>query len=264
MFYWLAMIQSAKSTNATAQPTNATAKRLRQVLLVFLLLVLAVWGSSYYAQWALRWRAEHMLTDIRALNVNQSNWQAAQALMKKWSDYASTPANCTSDFCNYRITMVQSLPQMLVGYPDPGAHNWLPRIVSHLGLRSAAARAGFSVQHGVVTAKWFAEQVSLPTQDWYLRQGAYVPDLAVSSGEYPGFPNIDTGLALHPYRRARNWKGPYGITIYFLPQEDPAEQTRLMDFQLTCVTRFHPCRDEGDIQPEARRMLDEEEPAPTR
>ena len=249
--------------NETVQSASATTKRLRQFLLAFLLLIAAVWASSYYSQWAVRRRAEHLLTDIHTLNVNQSKWSDAQALMKKWSDYGSSPGPCTADFCNYRITMVQSLPQMMIGYPDPGVHNWLPHIVSHLGLRSAAARGGFSVQHGVVTAKWFAEQVSLPVQAWGQPNGAYIPDLAVSSGEYPGYPNIDTGLALHPYRRARDWKGDYGITIYFLPQEDPAEQTRLMDFQLICITRFHPCRDEGDILPEARRMLQEEEPAGT-
>jgi hypothetical protein len=242
---------------------NAIAKRLRQFLLAFLLLIAAVWSSSYYAQWALRWRAEHMLADIRSLNLNQTKWQDAQALMKKWSNYGVSPGNCTSDFCNYRITIVQSLPQMLVGYPDPGVHNWLPRIANHLGLRSAAARGGFSVEKGVVTAKWFAEQVTLPVNAWGQPNGAYTPDLAVSSGEYRGFPNIDTGLALHPYRRARDWKGAYGITVYFLPQEDPAEQTQLMNFQFDCITRFHPCRDQGDILPEARRMLEEEEPAPS-
>lgn len=250
--------------NETALRANAATSRLRQFLLVFLLLIAAVWASSYYEQWALRLRAQHLLADIRALNLNQSKSQDAQALMKKWGDYASTPGSCTPDFCNYRITMVQSLPQIMIGYPDPGVHNWLPRIISHLGLRSAAARAGFSVQKGVVTAKWFAEQVSLPVRAWGQPNGTYIPDLAVSSGEYPGFPNIDTGLALHPYRRARDWKGDYGITIYFLSQEDPAEQARLMDFQLTCITQFHPCNDQGDILPEARRMLDEEEPAPTR
>jgi hypothetical protein len=67
---------------------------------------------------------------------------------------------------------------------------------------------------------------------------------------------------LHPYRRVRNWKGAYGVTAQFLPQEDPAEQTRLMDFQFTCITRFSPCLSEGDILPEAQRNLDEQEHSP--
>ena len=245
-------------------PMNENAKRIRRTLPFVVLVILAVWASSYYSQWAVRWRAEHLLSDIHSLNVNQSKWSDAQVLMNKWSGYGTSAGNCTADLCNYRITFVQSLPQMLVGYPDQGVHNWLPRIVGHLGLRSAAVRGGFTVQHGVVTAKWFAEQVSLPVGAWGQPDGGYIPDIAVSSGEYPAFPNVNTGLALHPYRRARDWKGPYGVTVYFLLQEEPAEQAALMDFQLTCITRFHPCLNEGDILPEARRLLQEEEPAPTR
>jgi hypothetical protein len=68
--------------------------------------------------------------------------------------------------CIYRITLVQVLPPFAVGYPDKGVHNWLPRLADHLGLRSVAVRAGFSVKNGVVTSKWFAEQVSLPVSAW--------------------------------------------------------------------------------------------------
>lgn len=238
---------------------NSALKWSRKILLVLLLVLLAVWTSSEYEQWAVRLRGQHLLADIRSLNMDQSTWADAQRVISKWSEYGSSAGKCTANLCNYRITLVQSLPQFFIGYPDKGIHNWLPRILAHLGMRSAAARGGFTVQRGVVISKWFAEQVSLPVSAWGAPNGAYVPDLAISSGEFPGFPP-DSGPPVHPYRRVRDWGGPYGITVHFVAQEDPAEQARLMDFQFACITRFTPCRSEGDILPEAWRMLQEQDP----
>jgi hypothetical protein len=238
-------------------------KRIRQIFFLFLLLCGVVWVQSEISQWILRTRAQNLLADIRALDVNHSTWSDAQRVMTKWNKFAAPgAAPCNADACTYRVDLIQVLPQFFIGYPDPGVKNWLPRIIDHTGLRSVAARSGFTVEHGVVTSKWFAEQVALPVREWTLRGSEYTPDLAVSSGEFLGFPASDVGPGLHPYRRVRNWKGAYGVTAQFLPQEDPAEQTRLMDFQFTCITRFSPCLSEGDILPEAQRNLDEQEHSP--
>jgi hypothetical protein len=238
---------------------NLALKRSRQIALVILLLLCVVWVEAEASQWLLRRRAEHLLADVRSLDVNRSGWPEAQVVMQKWSCYAVPTGSCTADACTYRVDLLQVLPQMLIGYPDPGVKNWLPRIVDRAGLRSAAARAGFTVEHGVVTSKWFAEQVALPVRAWGLPGGAYVPDLAVSSGEFLGFPDVPTSPPLHPYRRIRNWKGPYGVTVQFLPQESSAEQALLLDFQFSCITRFSPCLNQGDILPEAWKNLQEQE-----
>jgi hypothetical protein len=241
---------------------NLALKRSRQISFVILLLLCVVWVQAEVSQWLLRRRAEHLLADVRSLNVNRSGWPEAQVVIQKWSRYAVPTGSCTATACTYRVDLLQVLPRMLIGYPDPGVKNWLPRIVDRTGLRSAAARAGFTVEHGVVTSKWFAEQVALPVRTWNLRGGAYVPDLAVSSGEFLGFRVSEAGPPLHPYRQVRNWKGPYGVTVQFLPQEDSSERALLMDFQFACITQFSPCLNEGDILPEAWRNLQEQEHSP--
>jgi len=244
---------------------NSARKLLRKILLILCLIVLAAWSSSYYSQWAVRWRAQNLLSEVRALNVNQSHFTDAQPLIKKWAAYGAPVGACTSDSCVYRITLVQVLPPFAVGYPDKGVHNWLPRLADHLALRSVAVRAGFSVKNGVVASKWFAEQVSLPVSAWGPPGGTFIPDLAISSGEFSAFtPNAGPDSPSHPYLRIRDWHGPYGITVQFLPQEDPSEQTALMDFRLTCITRYSPCRSQSDILPEALRILQQEPYPPTR
>jgi hypothetical protein len=234
---------------------NSARKWPRQILLILVLLLLAAWSSSYYAQWSVRWRGQHLLADVRSLNVNQSHWSDAQALIKKWGAYGSSPTACSEDACVYRITIVQVLPQFLIGYPDQGVHNWLPRLADRLGLRSAAVRAGFSVQHGIVMSKWFAEQVSLPVRAWGPQRGNYIPDLAISSGEFIAFPDVAPIVPAHPYLRVRDWHGPYGITVQTLPQEDAAERAKLMDFTTSCITQFSPCLTQSQILPEATRVL---------
>jgi hypothetical protein len=241
---------------------NAATKLLRQVLLTSLVLLAAVWASAEGAQWLLRWRAQHLLADIRSLDVNRSGWSDAQRVMNKWKSYAVITGPCTADACTYRVDLLQILPQMFIGYPDKGVKNWLPRLVDQTGLRSAAARGGFTVEHGVVTSKWFAEQVAAPVRNWFLRDGAYVPDLAVSSGEFLGFAAGATGPTPHPYRRVLNFKGPYGITVQFLPQEDTSEQAALLDFHFSCITQFTPCETEGEILPAAWQDLQDQEQIP--
>ncbi len=238
---------------------NLALKRFRQLLLAALLLICVVWVQAESSQWFLRLRAQHLLTDIRSLDVNHSGWPDAQKVMTKWGSYAVHTGPCTTESCTYRVDMLQVLPQMLIGYPDVGVKNYLPRIVDHTGLRSVAARGGFTVEHGIVTSKWFAEQVALPVREWGEPGAAAITDLAVSSGEFLDFPQSAAGSPLHPYRRIRDWKGPYGVTVQFVPQEDSSEQSLLMDFRFSCLTQFSPCLNHGDILPEAWKNLQEQE-----
>ena len=130
-----------------------------------------------------------------------------------------------------------------------------------------SVRGGFNITHGVVTAKWFAEQVSLPVQAWDSSaispaSAAYIPALAVSSGEFAEYPHNATLPSSHPYRRVQNFKGALGITVYTLPQEDASERAALLDFQFSCITRFSPCLSQADILPEAWKMAEEQEHSP--
>jgi len=241
---------------------NAMLKLFRNALLIILVLIGAawVWGEGY--QWLLRWRAEQLLSDVRSLEINRSGWSDAQRVMARWSQWGKSSVTCTADACAYQINVIQSLPPTLGGYPDKGVKNWLPKMMGHLGLRGAAARGAFAVQHGVVTEKGFGEQVTLPVGDWDPTL-TYVPYLTVSShtsfkfheraGEFPH---------LHPNRMVQTY--PHGMNVSFAPDEDPSEQALLMDFRFSCVTQLRPCQSEGEILPEGWRMVQEQHSAATR
>src|SRR5437870_3669974 len=96
----------------------------RRSLLAVLILLGAAWLRAQGAQWLLRLRAEKLLTDIRSLKVNRSSWADAQKLMSKWGEYRGV---CTAQGCKYGIHFEHSLPKSLIGYPDKGVKNWLPR-----------------------------------------------------------------------------------------------------------------------------------------
>jgi hypothetical protein len=238
-------------------------QRFRQILLILFAILGVAWISGEAAQWLLRWRAEKLLADIRTLQVNHSTWPDAQQTTEKWAQWGAPKPGCTADACTVQIDLVQTLQPFLVGSPQVGARNWLPRIVDHTGLRSVAARAGFTVEHGIVTSRWFGEQVTLPVRDWGPPDG-YIPYLSASSAATSHFREIvgDSPL-LHPNRTLQHTQGY--IQVSYSPAEDPAEQSALMDFRFSCLTQLRPCHSVGDILPEGLRMLQQQElPSPSR
>jgi len=242
---------------------NPAMKLLRQIMLTSLVLLAAAWASAEAAQWLLRSRAEHLLADIRSLDVNRSTWSDAQQVMKKWGRWNASAGSCTEIACDYRINIIQTLPSVLVGNPTKGANNWLPNLVDRLGLRSAAARGGFTIDHGIVITKWFGEQVTLPVRDWD-QPTDYIPYLSIASDQSAKFFLHTAGRKLlHPNRVV--WVYRSDMEVSFSPDEIPAEQSLLMDFRFTCITRLRPCENQGEILPEGLRMLQEQElSAPSR
>jgi hypothetical protein len=225
---------------------------IRKLLLTFLILCCCGWLAAETAQHLLRSRAQRLLADIRTLNVNRSTWSDVQPIMSKWSSFSVPKGSCTAQACTCQIDLVETLPIEFVGSTDPAAKNWIPRLMDHIGLRSTAARAGFTIDHGTVTTRWFGEQVTLPVRNWIAPDG-YIPYLSVASTETTQFADRAKGHPLlYPNRLAVRVK-TY-IDIAFSPAEDPAEQDALMRFNLACITRFRPCESEGEILPEAQRL----------
>jgi len=253
----LLQVDVPKAIGVLLLSMNAIFRSCRQILLFLLVLLAAAWVSGEGYQWLLRWRAERLLADVRSLEVNRSGWPDAQKMMKKWGQWSVPTASCTAESCTYQINVAQTMLPILGGTPHKGAKNWLPKMMGHLGLRSAAARAGFTVQHGVITEKWFGEQVTLPIQDWDLSAG-YVPYLSASSRASSKFhDHLRDPDQVFPNRLVRLY--PHGLNATFAIDEDPSEQALLMDFPFTCITQIHPCRDVADILPEGWRTLQQEQ-----
>lgn len=148
---------------------------------------------------------------------------------------------------------------MFRGDPNEESKSWLLTTMDHIGLRSAQVGGGFNLEHGVVTQKWFSEEVSLPVREWFVSGGAYVPTIASTSIEAAGFNETDLQRVnpSHSSRIAHDIKSGFGLIVKFKPDETIPEQAALMDFHFSCITKFFPCRSERDILPEGWQLLQE-------
>ena len=69
--------------------------RRSALTLLALLLALAAWVPIQ--QQILRWRAERLLADIRAIQMGKSNWDDAQRLMHRWGAWNEQLDNCLGE-----------------------------------------------------------------------------------------------------------------------------------------------------------------------
>jgi hypothetical protein len=60
---------------------------------------------------------------------------------------------------------------------------------------------------------------------------------------------------MHPHSSARETK--FGLIVGYSPDEEISERAKLMDFHFDCITRFIPCKNEGEILPEGQVLLEE-------
>src|SRR5208283_333253 len=98
-----------------------------QFFFAILLLFFTAWATGEAAQWLLRWRAQRLLDDVRALTVDRSQWADVQPMVRRWAKWGAPSGACTPDSCIYRINLMQTLPPFLAGTPDGSARNWLPK-----------------------------------------------------------------------------------------------------------------------------------------
>jgi hypothetical protein len=233
-------------------------KAARSCLAFLVLLAAGAWLVAYAGQWILRWRAKNLLADIDSIQINHSTGTEADILVAKWRKKYEVSVYRTDEDCDYVARYLHILPPMLRGYPDEGVKNYLPRLIDHIGLRSEAVIGSVRVKNGVVIEKGFGEDVALPVRVWFYRGGAFVPELAVWSGESAQFNGYEGRLtAPDAHRIARNQKGPYGVIVTFLPAEEAAERAALMDFRMSCLTRLSPCLNESEILPEGANVLEQ-------
>ena len=49
--------------------------------------------------------AEHLMADIQALKLRQSNWLEADHLISRWGKYGNYKGHCDASFCRYSIVL---------------------------------------------------------------------------------------------------------------------------------------------------------------
>jgi hypothetical protein len=243
-------------------------KILRIVSIAVLILIASLTAFVQFQQHLLRWRAEHLLADIRDLQLGKSTWPDAQKIMTRWGAWGEYRGSCTSERCSYRIELDESYGAFSYAthrQNSPGDFlveccRRLYPIYFVLGGRSAAVLARVDIIDGHIWAKDYLMAVDvltqvLPEQDGYM---------LFSSGT--------TVWRSEDFRRQLNARHPEYVigrpggcegceAIYarYTPFADPSEVNRLLNFNLNCLTRLIPCRHRGDIMPANAKLMSDEE-----
>jgi hypothetical protein len=222
------------------------------VLLVFLVLLVALWVGAIAQQWWARRDGQKLLGTIRTIAVGRTTEAEIKPLLDKWRASDGSEPYCDEQGCQYRLDHISHLPGFLIGNEDESARNWLPRLADHLGIRRSRVLVEVTVRNGVVTGKSFAMEVGLPVRVWFDREGACVPELTVSSEETVRLPDYDERFrAFHQV--VRSLKGELGIVITF-DNDVPAERD-LLNFHFQCMTQFSPCLSENELLPGSVQLL---------
>src|SRR6516164_8938632 len=81
------------------------ARVLRVVAVAAAILVFGLAAFVNVQQRVLRWRAERLLEDIRAIQMGKSTWADAQRLMTRWGAWGMWDGSCTAEACEYQIVL---------------------------------------------------------------------------------------------------------------------------------------------------------------
>jgi hypothetical protein len=230
----------------------------RRIFIAVLCLVTGTWIYAEASQWLFRLQAERLLQDLKSIRVGQSSAEA-KSILGRWQMKRAMAAGCYGEnnaTCYSNLFVRNFFPEPLRGSAEEGANNWLPSALDRVGLRNSAVGAGIITEHGVVVQRWYSEEVALPVRDWLIPGRAYEPALGVTAIEDDRFrlPEIQDNInPSHPFRIALRRRGD--LAVSFITQESPSERVRLMDFRLSCITQFFPCREEPEILPEVAQLL---------
>jgi hypothetical protein len=221
---------------------------LRYGLLVLLLTLAVIISAIPIQQQILRHRAERLLADIRKLTLRRSTWIDVQGAFSRWGAWGHYDGACTQQDCSYGIELGDFT----------STHRYLTEHLLSLeplyvffGGRTSLIRAEVDVHDGVIWGKSFWLFVEVPPGQ---PPRNYEYTLIASARSVSRFVGFRSSLADHPNYTVKTPGGCTGCTalqVEFTPYADRTDVERLMQFDLSCLTKWHACREKGEIMPAA-------------
>ncbi len=237
--------------------------------------------ASQAEQHLFRRRAELLLSHAQSLELRKTSWQEALVQFQRWGANREFGKQCDSHECSLQITLNEFVFDFLtrenlfvklddyfrwrlkLSY-DIGPFVRIEQSFLHayirVGGRPARIIANIGMRDGIVWSKGISvwiETYGHPAE--WSRNERFEFSLLADAHSVRRFRSYDgqsfnPQLALHPnYMIGR----PGGCTICvmgwtkFTPYADSADANRLMQLDLSCLTRWRPCVTQGDIMPAA-------------
>ena len=229
-------------------------RRLAWLLGAASLSIFLLAGSIRLDQYLLRRRAEHLLSDIRSLELRKASYADAQRIIDLWSPAVQPAGPCQGSWCDTEISL-QNIAWRFAGFF--GNHQRILSLYRQIGGRAAFVRASIRVRNNIVWGKSFAVYVD----------STYVDDGNGGRFYFTLIGRVRSGSPsrispLHPEYAIGSPGGCTGCVeghVVFTPFADAADIQRLSDVNLSCLTRLHPCVTQSDILPSAWKELADEQ-----
>jgi|SRR5580658_4045535 hypothetical protein len=242
----------------------------RGALFIAVSTVIFVAGVSVYLrieQYRFRRQTERLLEDVRGLELRKASPAEVRSVVKKWGfeEWGRGPGPgepCTEDECIYRFELVPKAERDVFSNPFASA------VVGHplewLGLRPTVVHAGVQIKARVLASVSFSvwtlgrgcdrqgrlECTLMGYADTKQQRSGWSshqqPDIKLNQyllhpsylvGAFPEWLNADTG-------------GSPAVIVWteLSPDANTEDVSRLMQFDLNCLTSFLACR-ERDLMP---------------
>jgi hypothetical protein len=234
-------------------------RRLRQIALAGLVFILAVIAVIHLYAYVFRIRTERLLADLKTLQIEKTPAVAALKLRHIYHSQVVDQKPCSEEHCVFSIALTEW--QFLVrpsSHPSiERARNSLLRALRVFGMRLSYFQTELRIEdgklrgldvrfyHAYVEGESFenfgARAITVGNMGtWLNRQGVYEhPNLLVWE------PAACTGCS-------------GAITADFTSQASHEEFERALEFNLSCITRFHVCRTIEEFLPSAAQLLQED------
>lgn len=260
-------------------------RSLRKFLFALTLSLCALLFLTFLAtqieQRLFRRRAELLLFQVQSLELRKTPSKDAEVQLQRWGPNREFGSPCDVHKCSLQIT----LNEFVLGYvsqrnlfiklddyfrwrlklsysqgPFERMENSLLQAYVHLGGHPARVVANIGMRDGVVWSKAFhvwVETYGHPiywSGDWRFEFTLIAAAYSVSRFDRHFGGLIDPQLMLHPYYSIGR---PSGCTIcvmgwtMFTSYAAPADVRRLMQLDLSCLTRWGHCLTQSDIMPVA-------------
>src|SRR5215467_8686638 len=244
--------------------------------LLFLTLV-----ASQTEQYVFRRRAELLLSQVQSLGLRKTEWRDAKVRFEGWGARQAFGNPCDAHSCSLQVTLTEPVfsyvteRNLFVKLDD--YFRWRPKLsydtgpferaefallnaYLRLGGHPAKVTANIGMRDGLVWSKSILLRIETYghpaywSGDFRIEFPLLITIQSVPRFEYFDGHPISTQLYLHSnYEIGR----PSGCTICvhgwvrFTPYADPADVRRLMQLNLSCLTRWRPCVSQSDVMPVA-------------
>ena len=240
----------------------------RAALVVALSAVILVAGVSTYLrieQYRFRRQAERLLSDVRELELKKASAAEVRLVVRKWGfeEWQGPDKPCTEGECFWRFQLMPE-PARAHGFTDPFVSAPIAHIFDWLGLRPGLVTSWIEIRGKVLRSVSFSVGTlgrgcaqrggsgcmllgyAVPKQELGSWSAHDQPDVKLKHtllhptylvGTLPALMNADTG-------------GSPTMIVWteFSPDVNAADVSRLMQFDLSCLTRLRPCK-ERDLMP---------------